>query len=73
MSDLTEADWAKLYHLRAQIAPYLDAVQQLLPEDYRVTLVARHLRLEEAQFVLTSDDNLEATANCLLRAEIRNE
>jgi hypothetical protein len=73
MSDLSEADWAKLYQIRAQLAPYLDAIQRLLPEDYRITLIARHLKLEEAQLILTEDDNIEAAANCLLRAEVRDE
>jgi hypothetical protein len=73
MSNLSEADWAKLYQLRAAMTPYLEAIQQMLPEDYRVTLVARHLNLEEAQFVLTEDDDVEAVANCLLRAEVRGE
>jgi hypothetical protein len=56
----------RLLLLQAQIEPYLHQIAALLPEPYRLTLIARHREIEQAEIVMTVDD-LSRVADVLAR------
>lgn len=55
---------------RDEMSVALATIKRLLPEDYRLTLICRHLSMPNAQLILTEDLDLESAANALLQAEV---
>ena len=66
------SDKAFLYGLQTSIEPHLERIEKILPKEYRLTLVARHTTMPEAEIVLTLD-NLWDVIACLEKVASRIE
>lgn len=58
---------ADLARLRNAIAALLVEVEDLLPDAYRLTLIARHVSNDNAHILLSVDDELEAAIAAIQR------
>jgi len=66
---------ANLNLLRLSIADKLCAIEDMLPSDYRLTLVCRHTRNDDAHIVLTGDRQAGTCGNggAMTELEIRKQ
>lgn len=62
---------ARLRHIHVVAGNMLNRLNQLLPDGYKLTLIARHPNIPNAQMVVSDDTDLEAVANALLTAKAR--
>lgn len=54
--------------LQGEIEKHLEAIVEMLPDDYAVTLIARNTKIPNAQLVVTKETDIETVANELLGA-----
>lgn len=62
-----------LLGIRPELEKHLIAIQNLLPDPYRLTLVARHTSNPDAYITLTDDYPLEDVATVLMRSDIEDK
>lgn len=62
-----------LLAIRPQIETHLRAIGNLVPEEYRQTLVMRHTALPDAYLVVTDDYPLEDVATTLMRSDLEDK
>ena len=70
MPDTSPQAEERLRQIRIVAGNMLDRLSQLLPPDYKLTLVARHTKLPNAQMVVTeeNDTDFEAIVHALMTA-----
>lgn len=69
MRELSPQARMQLDHIKRVVAGQLTSIERQLPPGYKLTLIARHPTIPNAQMVVTDDNDLEAVANELLSAK----
>lgn len=59
-------DSLHLVLLKQELASRLADIAEVLPNEYRLTLIARHTRLADAEIVVT-DDNMKLASGALAK------
>lgn len=73
MSEPSPQAEERLQQIRIVAGNMLERLSQLLPADYKLTLIARHAKMDNAQMVVTeeNDADFEAVVNALMTAKAR--
>lgn len=69
MNELTPQAQMRLDHIKRVVAGQLASIEGQLPPGYKLTFIARHPRIPNAQMVVSDDNDLEAVAHELLTAK----